>query len=90
MSWNPAGVMAIRTAYAVLTISSTFLMTRKLYFSLNLTGTCIWHGLKQGLSLREISQRLQDEFQVEAEQADHSVLTLVEELVSQELVQDRG
>ena len=59
----------------------------KTYYSLNLTGTRIWQGLKQGLPLREISRRLQTEFAVEAERADRSVLALVDELSQQQLVQ---
>ena len=46
----------------------------------------IWQGLKQGLSLKEISHRLQAEFEVEAERADRSVLALVNEL-SQRLLE---
>jgi coenzyme PQQ synthesis protein D (PqqD) len=57
------------------------------YYSLNLTGTRIWQGLKQGLSLEEISRRLQAEFEVEPERAEHSVLALVTELREQQLVQ---
>jgi hypothetical protein len=57
------------------------------YYSLNATGTCIWQGLKQGLSLREISQRLQGRFAVEAEHAGQSVVTFVDELVQHQLVQ---
>ena len=57
------------------------------YYSLNLTGMRIWQGLKQGLSLQEISQRLQAEFDVEADRAERSVLTLVAELHQQQLVQ---
>jgi Coenzyme PQQ synthesis protein D (PqqD) len=59
----------------------------KSYYSLNMTGMRIWQGLKQGLSLREISQRLQDEFRVDAAAADRSVLELVGELAEQHLVQ---
>jgi Coenzyme PQQ synthesis protein D (PqqD) len=59
----------------------------KSYYSLNLTGMRIWQGLKQGFSLREISRRLQEEFRVEAETADRSVLDLVSELAEQNLVQ---
>jgi len=59
----------------------------KNYFSLNLTGARIWEFLKEGLSLREACQRLQDEFDVEAEQAESSVVELVEELLRQGLVQ---
>lgn len=59
----------------------------KAYYSLNLTGERIWQGLKQGLALRDISQRLQQEFEVDAEKADRSVVELVDELSQQKLVQ---
>ena len=59
----------------------------KSYYSLNLTGMRIWQGLKKGLSLREISRLLQDEFRVEAAAADRSVLELVGKLAEQNLVQ---
>lgn len=58
----------------------------KTYYSLNPTGERIWQGLKQGLSLREISQRLQEEFDVNGADADSSVLKLVDELSQQKLV----
>jgi hypothetical protein len=58
----------------------------KLYYSLNATGTRIWQGLKQGLTHAEISQRLQAEFTVDAERADRSVLSLVNELCEHQLV----
>jgi hypothetical protein len=57
------------------------------YYSLNTTGTRIWQGLKRGLTLQEISQRLQGEFEVAAEQANRSVLALVDELAQHQLVQ---
>jgi hypothetical protein len=53
---------------------------------LNPTGTQNWQGLKQGLPLWEVSQRLQAIFAVEADHADRSVLTFVHELVQQQLV----
>lgn len=59
----------------------------KTYYSLNLTGERVWQGLKQGLSLREISQRLQEEFDVDADRADRSVLSLVDELSQQKLLE---
>jgi hypothetical protein len=59
----------------------------KTYYSLNPTGERIWQGLKEGLSLRNISQRLQEEFDVDAGNADRSVLDLVDELIEQKLVQ---
>lgn len=59
----------------------------KLYFSLNLTGGRIWQGLKEELTLTEISNRLQAEFAVEAEAANRSVLALVDELSRQQLLE---
>jgi hypothetical protein len=59
----------------------------KVYYSLNLTGERIWQGLKEGLSLNEISRRLQEEFEVDVDRADSSVLNLVNELSEQKLVE---
>jgi hypothetical protein len=58
----------------------------KLYFSLNPTGTSIWKGLKSGLSLRDISRRLQDRFTVDGAEAERCVIALAEELTEQQLV----
>ncbi len=58
----------------------------KLYFSLNPTGTRIWQGLKSGLSLHDISERLQECFAVDAADAERCVIALVEELAEQRLV----
>jgi hypothetical protein len=57
------------------------------YYSLNLTGTHMWKGLKEGLTLREISERLQAVFEVDAERAERSVLAFVSELAQHKLVQ---
>jgi hypothetical protein len=57
------------------------------YYSLNPTGTHIWQGLKHGLSLQEISNRLQAVFEVDADRANRSVLAFVNELVQHQLVQ---
>ena len=57
----------------------------KMYYSLNPTGERIWQGLKEGLTLKEISRRLQEEFDVESNSADKSVLDLVNELCEQKL-----
>jgi hypothetical protein len=59
----------------------------KTYYNLNGTGTQIWQGLKQGVPLQEVSRRLQARFEVQPEQADRSVLALVEELLQHQLVQ---
>jgi hypothetical protein len=57
----------------------------KTYYSLNATGERIWSGLKEGLDLREISRRLQQEFDVDQAHADRSVLDLVNDLCEQNL-----
>ena len=59
----------------------------KTYFSLNLTGARIWQHLKRGLTLEEMSQRLQEEFDVDAARAQQSVRQLVDELVRHQLAQ---
>ena len=59
----------------------------KTYFSLNATGSRIWQSLKEGLSLAEVSRRLQQEFRIDAEGADASVLRVVAELAEAKLVQ---
>ena len=59
----------------------------QIYFSLNETGTLIWKAMRQGLTLQEICQRLQDEFDVTADQAEQSVLALTRDLAQQKLVQ---
>ena len=57
----------------------------KTYYSLNPTGERIWRGLKEGLTLKEISRRLQEEFDVDTHEADRSVIDLVNELCEQKL-----
>jgi uncharacterized protein (DUF849 family) len=46
--------------------------------------------LKQGFSLREISRRLQEEFEVESDAADASVLRIAGELTREGLVEPAG
>jgi len=57
----------------------------KTYYSLNPTGERIWHGLKKGWNLKQISGRLQEEFEIDEENADISVLDFVKELCEQNL-----
>ena len=62
-------------------------LVTKLYYTLNPTGTRIWQGLKNGLNPRQISEKLQQEFTVEADAADRSVLRLLDELCQRQLVE---
>jgi hypothetical protein len=59
----------------------------KAYFSLNLTGARIWEALKVGQSLGEISELPQEQFDVDAQRAEKSVVDLVETLSQHGLVE---
>jgi hypothetical protein len=56
------------------------------YLSLNQTGSAIWGLLEKGLPLGEIGQALQARYEVSLEQAQQSVMRLVEELAAERLV----
>ncbi len=58
----------------------------KAYFTLNETGLRIWQMMNSDITLMEISERLQNEFDVSAEKARESVLNLIGELVHEKLV----
>ncbi len=58
----------------------------KTYYSLNPTGERIWSGIKAGLSLREISRRLQEEFDVSESDAENGITDLLNELCAQNLL----
>jgi hypothetical protein len=61
-------------------------MESRKYFSLNETGATIWKLLKRGKTLGEISQALEEVYDVSDERAALSVFALVEVLVEQGLV----
>ena len=60
------------------------------YFSLNQTGTLIWHEINAGRNLGEIGSELEKSFEVTSQDAAQSVITLVGELLSQKLVTLKG
>ena len=59
----------------------------KRYFTLNETGWRIWQYLEKGLNLKEIAQKLQEDFDVDAKKAEQSVLNLIQDLQSEKLVE---
>lgn len=59
------------------------------YFTLNATGARIWRGLQEGRTLEDVSRQLQEEFAVDAEQAERSIGRLAEELVLHKLAAPR-
>jgi len=50
------------------------------YFGLNPLGTLVWQRLQAGMTLRRIHGLLLDEYAVEADQIEHDLLALVEDL----------
>ena len=58
----------------------------RLYFTLNETALRIWQMLSGGLGNREISEKIQDEFDVTREKAEESVINLIDELITEKLV----
>ncbi|MBI2487048.1 MAG: PqqD family protein [Deltaproteobacteria bacterium] len=55
---------------------------------MNETGLRIWQLLNDGLTLNEISERLQDEFDVAPEKAaEERVVNLINELITEKLVE---
>jgi len=59
----------------------------KTYFTLNVTGARIWEAMKAGRSQVEIAELLQSEFEVDAEHATASIVSLIEELHAHGLVE---
>lgn len=59
----------------------------KMYFSLNETGLLIWQLISSNLTIEEISERLQWEFDITPEKAKESVINLINELITEKLVE---
>lgn len=59
----------------------------KRYYTLNETGSVIWNHLGKGLGLSEIVEKLQQEYEVETQHAQNSVLRLAQELNQEKLVE---
>ncbi len=56
------------------------------YYTLNETGWLIWQSLGEDLNLKEIAQKLQQDYDVEHGVAEKSVTDLVADLESEKLV----
>lgn len=59
----------------------------KAYFSLNATGAVVWNGLKDGLNVEQVADRLQEVFDVDASTATQSVQELLQQLLEQRLLE---
>ena len=58
----------------------------KLSYALNRTGLKIWCLLKEGLSIDEMVEKLQEEFEVDRDRAKRDVVNLIRELLSLKLI----
>jgi len=61
-------------------------LNTKMYYSLNPTGLCIWNMLADDTTLSEIGGRLQNRYELDTKNAEQSVLNLVNQLHSEQLV----
>ena len=56
------------------------------YYSLNQTALHMWHLMKEGRTLNEVSEGVEAEFDISREEALKSVIELATNLVSEKLV----
>ena len=57
------------------------------YYTLNETGWFIWKSLEQKLNLKQIAEKLQQEFDVDLNKAEQCVINLLDDLQSEKLVE---
>lgn len=58
------------------------------YFGLDEVGTKIWQGCQNGRTLEEIADQLADEYEVSWEQLTDDLLTYVQELLAEGILQE--
>lgn len=58
-----------------------------MYFGLNEVGASIWNLLQQPRSVKDICAQILEEYEVESEQCERDVLTLLHELSESELIE---
>ena len=56
------------------------------YYGTNAVGTRIWELLEQPLTVAELCQRLQEEFEVDDETCQQDVLPFLEKIIDEKLV----
>lgn len=61
----------------------------KKYYSLNETGVYIWKMLEGGLTPGEVGRKLQNEFDLSPSKAEESILSLLNDLVSEKLIETK-
>ena len=61
-------------------------MRTKRYYSLNETGTFVWHRLEDGMARADIVAQVVDAYDVGIAEAEAAVARLLEELVQEDLI----
>lgn len=58
-----------------------------MYFGLNEVGASVWNLLQQPRSVTDICTQILEEYEVESEQCERDVLTLLHELIESDLIE---
>jgi hypothetical protein len=60
------------------------------YYGLDPVGTRIWNLIQQPISVRELRSRLMDEYEVDADRCESDLLSLLETMRNEGLIQVEG
>ena len=58
-----------------------------MYFGLNEVGASVWNLLQQPRSVTDICTQILDEYEVDSEQCERDILTLLNELIESDLIE---
>jgi hypothetical protein len=64
-------------------------MKNSVYYGMNPVGSAVWNLLKQPKTVAEIRDAILGEYEVEAERCEHDLITLLEQLRSEGLIEVR-
>jgi hypothetical protein len=65
-------------------------MKNSVYYGMNPVGATVWNLLKQPKTVAEIRDAILDEYEVEEKRCEQDLLTLLEEMRSEGLIEVRG
>ena len=65
-------------------------MKNSVYYGVNPVGATVWNLLKQPKTVAEIRDAILEEYEVEEKRCEHDLLTLLEEMRSEGLIEVRG
>ena len=61
-------------------------LRREVYLGLDEVGTTIWRGIEQGSRVRELAQRVADEYDAPMDRIEPDTIRFIDELISRRLV----